>query len=171
MVTKDTSDNNELVAYVECGGAEVDCESLGGYLRHWLPAYMVPGQIKVLERFPLLPNGKIDRLSLPEPRRRRSAVESEAPATATERELSIIWRELLGVERIGCQDDFFELGGHSLLATRLVSRLDKHFGVRPPLAGVFEKPTLEQFALYLDLLHVTGGAVEHTDSDSEVGEI
>ena len=72
----------------------------------------------------------------------------EAPVGATEELLARIWSELLGVERVGRHDNFFELGGHSLLAVTLVSRLRQALNVEVPLAGLFAKPVLSEFACF-----------------------
>jgi thioesterase domain-containing protein/acyl carrier protein len=69
-----------------------------------------------------------------------------APATPIERELAMIWRELLGVERVGRDDDFFELGGQSLIAVRLFTRMKKKYSIDLPLATLFEAPTIAQCA-------------------------
>ena len=79
MVRNDTSDNNELIAYVESHGAEMDCEALRSHLADWLPTYMLPRQIEILLRFPLLPNGKVDRSCLPQPGATPNTVNFEAP--------------------------------------------------------------------------------------------
>ena len=63
-----------------------------------------------------------------------------------ERGLAQIWLELLGVDRIGRDDDFFALGGHSLLATRVISRVDERFRVRLTLRDIFDAPTIAQLA-------------------------
>ncbi|MBL0422888.1 SDR family NAD(P)-dependent oxidoreductase [Ramlibacter sp. AW1] len=66
--------------------------------------------------------------------------------TAMEQALAQVWRELLGVEQIGRDDDFFALGGHSLVAVRLFARIRKQFGADLPLATLFEAPTLGRLA-------------------------
>ncbi|MCU1501643.1 MAG: polyketide/non-ribosomal peptide synthetase [Ilumatobacteraceae bacterium] len=69
-----------------------------------------------------------------------------APATPIERELASLWRELLGVARVGRDDDFFELGGQSLIAVRLFTRMRKKYAVDLPLSTLFEAPTIAQCA-------------------------
>jgi acyl transferase domain-containing protein/thioesterase domain-containing protein/aryl carrier-like protein len=80
------------------------------------------------------------------------------PGNALERDLAVIWGELLGVDRIGARDDFFELGGQSLIAVRLFARLRKKYGVDLPLSTLFESPTLEACAQVL--ADALGGAPE-----------
>ncbi|MGB6499821.1 MAG: SDR family NAD(P)-dependent oxidoreductase, partial [Thermoplasmata archaeon] len=82
------------------------------------------------------------------PAEARSAVSTpyEPPGSDTERQLAGIWSELLGVSRIGMQDDFFELGGHSLLATRVLSRVQHTLGARLTLRDIFDAPTIRTLA-------------------------
>src|SRR5262249_35606991 len=75
---------------------------------------------------------------------------SIAPRTPLEETLAAIWRELLGVERIGVRDSFFDLGGHSLLAVRLMARIRRHCGRDLPLATLFAGPTIERLAALLE---------------------
>jgi hypothetical protein len=81
----------------------------------------------VLDKLPLTPNGKVDHaaLPIPDPASFESNNEFVAPRTHVELTLAQIWKEILGVSRIGIHDDFFDLGGHSLLATQVVSRPDR----------------------------------------------
>ncbi|HEX3128096.1 MAG TPA: non-ribosomal peptide synthase/polyketide synthase [Thermoanaerobaculia bacterium] len=131
-----------LVAYV-VPAVEAD---LKGFLRESLPEHMVPSGFVFLDSMPVTPNGKADRkaLSRIEPERREST--STAPRTVTEEILAGIWRDLLGVEKIGIEDGFFDLGGHSLLGTRVISRVRDAFGVELPLRALFEAPTLAGLA-------------------------
>lgn len=73
----------------------------------------------------------------------------EEPRTPLERDLAAIWRELLGVEKVGVRDDFFELGGQSLIAVRLFAKVKKKHGVELPLSVLFEAPTIEGCAAIL----------------------
>ena len=107
-----------------------------------VPEYMVPSAFVGLEAFPLTPNGKVDRRSLPAPGLSDIRAENvyAEPRTPAEEQLVEIWEEVLGLERVGIHDDFFELGGHSLLATRVVTRLNRHFGGRTAAARPVRGP-------------------------------
>lgn len=122
----------DLVGYVtltDRGAGDEDAlrERLHTTLRGRLPAYMIPSFVEVLERFPLLAADKVDRKALPAPTSpplAKRARPHAAPATATERRLTTVWQEVLGIARLSVEDDFFlDLGGHSMLAARLMSRL------------------------------------------------
>jgi len=120
------------------------------FLRGELPEYMVPASFVLLDHLPLNPHGKVDRAALPEPEPMRHAAASAPPRTPVERDLALLWREVLGVEEVGREDGFFELGGHSLLATQLVSRVRDAFAVELPLRAVFEAPTLAGVASWIE---------------------
>lgn len=109
-----------------------------------LPDFMVPSGICVLDALPLLPNGKIDRAQLPplssfEAGANQSYV---APRDAREHRLSDLWRAILGVERVGIDDNFFQLGGHSLLAVELVNQCREVLGEQLSLNQLFAHPTI-----------------------------
>ena len=140
-----------LAAYVKPrDGATLDPEALRAHVRATLPEYMLPGAWVALEAVPMTPNGKVDRKALPPlaqaggpagagPRTAR------APATPAERLLTDLWRELLGIEGIGVDDQFLDLGGHSLLIMRAVALLQSRHGIAVgPRAFVFQ--TLGQIA-------------------------
>ena len=138
-----------LCAYI-VSDREITVAELKGYLSKELPDYMVPSYFMQLDKLPLTPNGKIDRRAFPEPDGSISTgVEYIEPLTDTEIRLAKIWREILGVERIGVNDGFFELGGHSLKATILVSRIHKEFDVEAPLKEVFMRQTIKELAEYI----------------------
>ena len=115
-----------------------------------LPEYMVPSAFVALDALPLTPNGKVDRRALPAPGAEAFASRGyQAPEGETEAALAEIWRELLGVDRVGRHDHFFQLGGHSLLATRLVSRINREMGVELAPGDVFEHPELSLLAQHV----------------------
>ena len=139
-----------LVAYVVAGRNDIDGSTLRGYLAERLPAPLVPSAFVFLERLPLTPNGKLDhhRLPVPEAADRQEA-DYAAPRTPLEEAVARIWGDVLGLARVGVQDDFFALGGHSLLATRIVARLRAALGVELPLRTLFEAPTVAGLAMVI----------------------
>jgi aryl carrier-like protein len=108
---------------------------------------MVPAQFVVLEQLPLMPNGKVDFKALPAPQQRPEELGNAyvAPRNPLEQLIADVWREVLGIERVGVDDNFFELGGHSLLAAQVVERLGKA-RVKLPLRRIFEAPTIAELA-------------------------
>ncbi|AQA26147.1 hypothetical protein BTZ20_3815 [Rhodococcus sp. MTM3W5.2] len=128
---------------------DTDVDALPGVLRSYLstrvPGHMVPAAIEVVDEFPLTVNGKLDRRALPAPRF-ASQAEYRAPDTEHERILAGLFAEVLGLGRVGIDDNFFDLGGHSLLATRLISRIRTVLGVEVPILTVFEAPTAARLA-------------------------
>ncbi|HLL48839.1 MAG TPA: amino acid adenylation domain-containing protein, partial [Longimicrobiaceae bacterium] len=155
VVREDAPGRRRLVAYVVAvEGVELSASALRGQLQARLPEHMVPGAFVVLERLPLNANGKVDRRALPAPEQETS--EYVAPRTAAEEVLAGIWGEVLGVERVGVEEDFFGLGGHSLLATQVVSRARQVFGVEVPLRALFEAPTVAALAGRVEELRGSG---------------
>jgi hypothetical protein len=111
---------------------------------------MVPAFWVVVDSIPVSASGKADRKALPSPDFDAPVVEFEEPRAGTEQRLASIWREVLGVERVGRGDDFFLLGGHSILATRVASRIRRDLGVEVPLRRLFMAPTLARLAEQVD---------------------
>ncbi len=117
------------------------------YLESRLPEYMVPSGLMVLSQLPLTPNGKVDRKALPVPDVASSvSTEYVAPETETQKALAEIWKEVLGIEKVGMHDNFFDLGGHSLLAIKIVSRVRQAFGMEISVSILFESSTIYQLA-------------------------
>lgn len=120
---------------------------LRAYLADRLPDFMIPPVFVVQPSFPLTLSGKIDRNALPEPDGVRiNLSDYVAPRTPAEELLADIWAQVLGVERVGLNDNFFDLGGHSLVTMQLVSRIRKALGIELPLAEVFQAGTLAEMA-------------------------
>ncbi|WP_197995981.1 thioester reductase domain-containing protein [Streptomyces buecherae] len=121
--------------------------ALRGYARAHLPEPMVPAHFVVLPELPKLPNGKVDRASLPAP-----SAEAEtpsdyvAPRTAVEARLAGLWQDLLGSDRVGVETGFFDLGGDSLTVLRMAGQVKEAYGVRVDLRRLFEEPTVAHLA-------------------------
>ncbi|MDX6742791.1 non-ribosomal peptide synthetase [Actinocorallia sp. A-T 12471] len=137
-----------LVAYVvPAPGASIDPAELMAFVREHLPESMVPSALTVLDALPLTANGKVDVKNLPAPDPSALATTAyRAPRTEAEGVLAGIVGELLGVERVGVDDDFFALGGNSLLAMRVTSRARAALGVELPVRALFETPTVAGLA-------------------------
>ncbi|MFD9906702.1 amino acid adenylation domain-containing protein [Streptomyces sp. NPDC059063] len=138
-----------LIAYVVPEGTP-DAGLAGALREHAaraLPGYMVPAHLITLDALPLTPSGKLDRAALPAPDVRADEHTAyRAPRDHREETLAGIVAEVLGLERVGVDDDFFVLGGHSLLATRVISRIRAALGVDLPLGALFEHPTVARLA-------------------------
>lgn len=129
-------------------GAAADPLVLRTGVAQSLPDYMVPSRISVLDRIPLNPNGKTDRVALSQrpAEDQGGSPRTNWPVTATERDLREIWARLLDQSEIGMEDDFFELGGHSLLAVKLFTQIRRGFGVDLPISTLFAHPTIRSLA-------------------------
>ncbi|MEV7872681.1 amino acid adenylation domain-containing protein [Streptomyces sp. NPDC088124] len=133
-----------LVAYVVADG-DLDVEGLREYTAALLPEYMVPSAFVVVEALPLTVNGKVDRRALPEPSF-EAGDGYVAPRTEAERALAAVWAEVLGVERVGVEDDFFELGGDSISSLKVVSRIRAALGAGLSPRALFDHPTVARLA-------------------------
>lgn len=169
MVREDNPGDKRLCAYViKQELNELDTGSLNTFLKETLPDYMLPNAYVFLADMPLTANGKLDRKSLPAPdldtHRQKHYV---APRTETEIILADVWAEVLGLEKVGIEDNFFDLGGHSLIATQLVSRLCKRFKIDLPLRTLFETGTVEKLAEKIELALWLGSITNNGQTDDE----
>ncbi len=153
LLREEERGQKQLVAYLQRSAhPSPDAGMLQQFLKTKLPDYMIPSAFVVLEKFPLTPNGKINRKGLPAPvpERPESKHGFTPPRTLTEETLAKIWRELLRQEVIGIDDNFFETGGHSLLAMQMLARVRNEFKTEMSLRNVFEAPTIAELAMILD---------------------
>ena len=149
----------QLIGYYTAD-TELDEQRVKTALAAELPEYMVPALLMRLDAMPLSPSGKLDRRALPEPVwQTREHVE---PHTPLQLQIAAIWREVLGLPRIGLRDDFFALGGHSLLATQIISRTRQACDVELPLRTLFEASELGDFAQQVGLMQAAGQRNQQT---------
>jgi len=131
VVREDTPGDTRLVAYYLSVDDEIQTTQLRKHLRAQLPDYMIPQHFIYMEEFPLTPNGKIDRKSLPTPFNTDSNQDDYvAPESENEKIMAKIWQDVLNIEKVGVNDNFFELGGHSLLSMQVITRLKDEIGVQ-----------------------------------------
>lgn len=162
LARNDASGDQRLVAYFVPEGDPVsERDPVGDHtpssselrddLRQKLPDYMIPTNLIALPKFPLTPNGKVDRKALPAPSEVKSerAPASQVPGSELERAIAAIWKDLLSVTDVGIQDNFFDIGGHSLLAVQVHSRLRKGLGKDLSMTDLFRFPTIRSLATHL----------------------
>ncbi|WP_084436877.1 non-ribosomal peptide synthetase [Aldersonia kunmingensis] len=158
IVREDPRMGGQLIGYVvPRPGARPDVEQLRDAVRAELPSYMLPSMLVVLDEFPVNPSGKLDRKALPEP-----VIEARsyrAPSTPVEEIVAETFADVLGVDRVGIDDDFFELGGNSLIATRLVARLGVALNAVVPVRVVFEASSVAGLAVRVERHVGSGGRV------------
>ena len=145
---EDAPGNKRLAAYlVSNQEAAPAIGELRGFLQQRLPAYMAPAAYVWLKALPLTPNGKLDRRALPDVGAdlRVCPAALVAPRTPKEQTLAAIWKQILGREQLGVEDDFFEMGGDSMRIIHLVARA-RQSGLALTPAQVFQHPTIAGLA-------------------------
>ncbi|WP_280486953.1 non-ribosomal peptide synthetase, partial [Nocardia cyriacigeorgica] len=158
VVRTDEHTGDQLVAYVVADPDRVvDIDAVRAELGQQLPAYMVPAAYVVLDAFPLNASGKLDRKALPEPT--FAATAFRAPVTPVQEIVAGTFADVLGVERVGLDDDFFALGGNSLVATQVAARLGAALDTQIPVRVLFEAPTVAALATRVESSAGAGGQV------------
>jgi amino acid adenylation domain-containing protein len=119
-------------------------------LINFLPDYMVPNRVIVLDRLPLTANGKIDFGALQALDKSNVKYRDRpfvAPRTKTEERIRDVWKKEMKQDSVSVEDDFFESGGNSLIAVGLINKMNREFESSLPLQVLFECPTIERLAL------------------------
>ncbi|MBC9909502.1 non-ribosomal peptide synthase/polyketide synthase [Chitinophaga varians] len=150
VVARDAADGSKrLIGYVVPAG-EIDRAAVLDELKRRLPEYMVPAILIPLPVMPLTASGKINRKALPAPDETfLAAAAYVAPGNETEQVLANIFQHILGISRVGVNDNFFALGGNSLLSMRLVAAVRKQLQLELPVKAVFTHATVALLAAHL----------------------
>jgi amino acid adenylation domain-containing protein len=154
VVTANEDENQEpyLCAYTRTE-RDLTVSEVREYLAGQLPDYMVPSYVIRLESIPLDHNGKVDRKRLPAPGGERPELEAEyvEPGSDPERQIAVIWQDILHLDKVGIHDNFFDLGGNSLMIAQVNSRLKELPGTHKDVSVVtlFRYPTVRALAEYL----------------------
>lgn len=157
--------NDPNVASIE----QLLTSELRDFCKAYLPEAMIPSRFIVMDSLPKLPNGKVDRKSLPQPTPMGiSKTKRKAPSTPEERQIAQIWKDLLSLNDIGVEDSFFELGGDSISVVQMIAKVRKLFNVPISLRKVFKIPTIASLAAHVagtQTIKAVGGLKNLTDEE------
>ncbi len=148
-VVLQTLDQPALVAYLTIDkNQHFDLDQFKAYLRNNLPDYMIPSAVEILDTFPLLASGKINRKELPKPTQVKTNRPYQAPTTDLEKEIAAVWEKILECFEVSIDADFFyDLGGHSLLAAKVISNLRQIPKLKNvSILDLYKNPTISQLA-------------------------
>jgi amino acid adenylation domain-containing protein len=164
----DPSGDQRLVAYVVPATDRLPKPGdLRSYLGSYLPSHMLPSAFVQLDRLPLSPHGKLDRAALPQPTAENILRDDslEAPQSPIEEHLGVVLSGLLGVARVGSEDNFFTLGGHSLMGAQLIAKIRENFGVELSLRCLFDEPTPRGMSIEIErLIHARLAAMSEDEA-------
>jgi amino acid adenylation domain-containing protein len=149
-VREDRPGLKRLIGYY-VAKSDLSTNDLRKHLAARLPDYMQPSAFVAVQELPRTPSGKIDRKALPAPDVKRPDLDVAfaAPTTDVQKTLANVWADLLGIDRVGIDDNFFDLGGNSLLSIQCVAQLEGH-GLKLPIVKLYQHPTIRACAAFLE---------------------
>ena len=150
VAARDDKEGTKYLCAYLVSEKELPVADLRNHMAQNLPEYMIPSYFIRLEQIPLTPNGKVDRGALPGPEGDiNTGREYVAPTNGIEESLVSIWKEVLGVDRIGINDRFFELGGYSILLIKMHSKIEQLYPDRIKITDYFAYPTIAKLAEFI----------------------
>lgn len=167
-VKKDNLNRQLLCAYF-VANSRISSSDLKNFLAKYLPAYMIPTYLLQLDDFPFTPNGKIDRNALPLPKVNISKT-IVTPETSTEKILTNIVEELLGISPISITDNFFDIGGDSILALKLQTKLLNQ-NMNISYSDIYRYNTIKEMALKLDTISSSNAIYDDTYDFKNIDKI
>ena len=143
--------DNRLVAfYISADNEEIKSNDLKEYVRDYLPDFMIPSVFVRLDTIPLTSNGKVNKKALNNIRFNGDiSTVFENPQSEFEKEIALIWKEVLGLDKLSINDNFFDLGGHSLNVIQLQSKIKEKYERDFTVVDFFKYPTIKLFAKFL----------------------
>ncbi len=151
IVREDKPGIQRLTSYIVTVNKDIiNINDLKNYLREILPVYMVPADFVILDELPMTPNGKVDRNSLPAPEISISESDNYVSASHPVEEILVnIWKDVLGIDKVGIHDNFFELGGDSIISIQIISRANQA-GLKISPKQIFQHQTIAGLASVID---------------------
>ncbi|HVY16791.1 MAG TPA: amino acid adenylation domain-containing protein [Rhodopila sp.] len=154
LARRDQPNNQQLVAYIVAEGNAPSSVELRQHVGTWLPDYMIPSAFVALPAFPQTANGKVDRAALPAPVLVRSPPPAEPDWMPPIEELiADSFKQVLGIDQYGSEDNFFDMGGHSLLVMEAAALLGRLLEQPVSPGWLFQAPTPHQLAPLLETTH------------------
>ena len=152
IAKEDGPGNKRLIAYLITSDQTLTKSDYHNWLSDKLPFYMVPAFFEPIDSIPLNPNGKVDITALPEPVSSRPVLNTSylAPENELEQKISLIWQDILKLDKLGMNDNFFELGGNSILITQMHRRIKEELSSGLSLVEMFKYPTIKLLALNIN---------------------
>ncbi|MCH9696801.1 MAG: amino acid adenylation domain-containing protein [Gammaproteobacteria bacterium] len=147
VIDQSRQDHQQLMVYYR--GQEQTPQALRDHLSGHLPGYMIPSEFIHVEQFALTHSGKVDRKRLPKPQVNTHRQDIAKARTQTQKQLLVIWQQVLQRDSISIDDNFFDLGGHSLLLMQVWNVLEEH-DLNVQTVDLFRYPTIAKLAAYLD---------------------
>jgi non-ribosomal peptide synthetase component F len=172
VILREKQGEKRLIGYVVKKDGKIGPTEIRRLAAERLPDYMVPSAIVEMDRLPLTPNGKIDRKALPDPGSARPDL-NEAyvePETEAQKMLAEIWKQVLGVDRVGIHDNFFSLGGDSIRTLQVVSRA-RNNGLAFSLQDLYRRQTISELASQITVAEAQPQPPETQESEVDVEQL